>query len=182
MTRVFFQREIFNCINALSYRSTERTVPASVYPVKFYACQSGQVTWERPYGGVEITFKTGVPQKTKGIYKVCITCHSNGFDIFTRNKDEFKRLRSDNEKDVTSEICVSSETRSVVIYAEAVQNVNMDKAVFWYRTIFLGNGHGSLRSKDCKICSRQELINSFCSGDFGMCLKIFLLQIQSQER
>ena len=152
----------------MSCSSTERTVPAGVYPVNFYACQSGQVTWEKPYGGVEMTFKSAVPQKTGGIYKICITSHSKGFDISTRNKEEFKRLRNYEQQDVTSEICVSSQTRTVIIYVEAVQIGNLDKAVIFYRSMFVRYaGYGSLRAKDCKICSRQQLINSFCGGDFG---------------
>jgi hypothetical protein len=142
--------------------------------VHFYACQSGQVTWQQPYGGVQMMFKTGVPQKTKGEYKVCISSRNNGFDIFTRNKDNFKLLRRYDAKNITSEICVSSQTKHVMIYMEAAKDVSMDKAVFTYMAMFLGNGHGSLRPKDCKTCSRQELIKSFCTGDFGKCLKMFV--------
>ncbi|CAB3996664.1 Hypothetical predicted protein [Paramuricea clavata] len=149
-------------------RSGERTIPASVHPVHFYACQSGQVTWEQPYGGVQMMFKTGVPQKTEGEYKVCISSRNNGFDIFTRNKDNFKLLRRYDAMNITSEICVSSQTKHVMIYVESAKDVNMDKAVFTYRAMFLGNGHGSLRLKDCKTCSRQELIKSFCTGDFAV--------------
>ena len=119
-------------------------------------------------------FKTGVPQKTKGEYKVCISSRNNGFDIFTRNKDNFKLLRRYDAKNITSEICVSSQTKHVMIYMEAAKDVSMDKAVFTYMAMFLGNGHGSLRPKDCKTCSRQELIKSFCTGDFGKCLKMFV--------
>ena len=120
-----------------------------------------------------MTFKSGVPQGTQGTYKVCISSRNKGFDIFTRNEGNFKRLRSYDTKNITSEVCVSSQTKKVLIYVESAEDTN-NKAVFAYRTVFLGNGHGSLRPKDCKICSRQELIKSFCSGDFGKCLKRFV--------
>ena len=141
-------------------RSKERTEPASVYTVNFFACQSGKLTWENPYGAVQMTFKSGVPQETKGTYQVCISSKNNGFNIFTRNQ-------GNDVKDFTSEVCFSSENKKMMIYVESRNGVNTNKAVFVYRTVFLGNGHGSLRQKDCRACSRQELIKSFCSGDFG---------------
>ena len=144
-----------------SVRTKERTVPASVYTVNFFACQSGQLTWENPYGAVQMTFKSGVPQETKGTYQVCISSKNNGFDIFTRNE-------GNGVKDFTSEVCFSSEKKKMIIYVESKNDVNTNKAVFVYRTVFLGNGHGSLRPKDCRVCSRQELIKSFCSGDFAV--------------
>ena len=153
-------------------------MPASVYTVNFFACRAGELTWEYPYGGVQVTFKSGVPLETKGTYHVCISSRNNGFDIFTRSKGNFKLLRGHNAKNKTSEICVNSKDKKVMIYLEAASDVKTKRAVFAYRTVFLGNGHGAVRQRDCRACSRQELIKSFCAGDFGKCLiKSFLAVI-----
>ena len=54
-----------------------------------------------------------------------------------------------------------------MIYMESGDDSTIEKAVFTYSTSFLATGKGSLREKDCKMCSRKELIKSFCSSDFG---------------
>ncbi|XP_028406610.1 meteorin-like protein [Dendronephthya gigantea] len=149
-------------------RAAERTMPASVSPVHFYACERGQLTWEEPYGGVQMTFKSAVPEDTHGAYNVCISSLNTGFDIFTQNKDNFKLLRSYKTLNTSADICVSSQGKNVMIYMESGKNIHTKKAVFTYRTVFLGNGRGSRRPKDCKICSRKELIKSFCNSDFAV--------------
>ena len=121
-----------------------------------------------------MTFKTAVPEKTKGTYQVCLTSEATGFDIFVQQNKELKLLRSHKTKNETSKICVSSQTKYIMIYIESIDNTDTKKAVFKYTTMFLGNGHGSLRPSDCRICSRQQLIKSFCAGDFGKWFKIFL--------
>lgn len=113
---------------------------------------------------------------------MCITSRNAGFDIFTQNKNSFKLLRSYKAFNTTAEICVSSQDKNVVIYLESGKNMNTKKAVFAYRTVFSGNGHGSRRPKDCKICSRKELIKSFCNSDFGKFFELFVTMLQALIR
>ena len=63
-----------------------------------------------------MTFKTAVPEKTKGTYQVCLTSEATGFDIFVQQNKELKLLRSHKTKNETSKICVSSQTKYIMIY------------------------------------------------------------------
>lgn len=146
--------------------SSDGARTASVHVVRVYGCAHGRVTWERPHGGLEITFKSVVPVKTQGKYKVCVTTSKKNFNIFSRSKDKLQLLEGETNK-TTLERCVSSHGRINTLYTEAPESGDSQSVVFQYRTTFLGIGHGALKQRECRSCSKKELIRSFCEDDFG---------------
>lgn len=142
-------------------------VPASVFPVRFVACRRGKLLWKEPYGGVEITFQSEVPEATHGTYQVCLTAKDSGTNIFTKSRNKFRTLRRGGDRNAKSEICINSDTKEILIYLEATDNFKTKVTVFTYRTIFKRKNDGQLRPKECKPCGQQELIKSYCAGDFG---------------
>ena len=124
--------------------------------------------WRDPYGGVEVTFTSSVPMTTAGTYRVCVSAKDVGTDIFTTVGSTLKRLRRYDDKNTSSEFCVSSKAKKIVIYFESMDKERKEPAVFRYRTSFQRSGRGHLRPKYCKKCGYEELVRSFCGGDFGM--------------
>ncbi|XP_046855837.1 meteorin-like protein isoform X2 [Xenia sp. Carnegie-2017] len=147
--------------------SSDGARTASVHVVRVYGCAHGRVTWERPHGGLEITFKSVVPVKTRGKYKVCVTTSKKNFNIFSRSKDKLQLLEGETNK-TTLERCVSSHGRINTLYTEAPESGDSQSVVFQYRTTFLGVGHGALKQRECRLCSKKELIRSFCEDDFAV--------------
>ena len=151
----------------LLYSGGPKLVPASVIPVRFSSCWSGKLLWSEPYGGIELTFDSGVPMTTVGTYEVCLTAKDYGINIFTRKGNAFKTLRLYNDKNTTSEICVSSDTKEITVNFESTDMLRTEAAVFTYRTSFKRKRRGPLLAKECKPCGQRELVKSFCNGDFG---------------
>ena len=149
------------------HRSDPQTVPVSVLTVRFTACNAGRLVWRKPYGGVEISYHSEVPPGTLGSYHVCLTTRDRGIKIFTRSDNTLKRLNKAFGRQTKTELCVSSNTKEILVYFESLNTTRTGSAVVHYRTWFTRRGHGKLRHKDCKQCGYDELVRSFCTADFG---------------
>ncbi|BFZ03682.1 hypothetical protein BsWGS_06721 [Bradybaena similaris] len=158
------------------------TEPQAIYRLSL-VCNTGTITWFGASGAVRLE----VMPFLRGNFRACFMAESENINVKISQEHSYissrqnYRLKQEAARTLTldhvltssarnSEFCVSSTTADpVLLYIEAVrtpETAGVPKILFHYDLEKLDSHSVPDPMNDCRPCSKEELLDSYCSMDF----------------